>query len=82
MCWIYSIFQKDGTLAAVKSAPKMYLQSITTGTWLDPCFIPALPIDFFIKSTAGKYKLFPGVTNRYSAPQSVYNKCDINFIKT
>lgn len=59
------------TLAAVKSAPRTYLQSTTTGSWLEPSFTPASPTDCLIKSTAGKYKLFPGVIKRYSAPESV-----------
>lgn len=70
----YIEFSEQVTLAAVKSAPKMYLQSTTTGIWLHPCFIPALHTDCFIKSTAGKYKLFPGVINKYSIPLSAYNK--------
>lgn len=60
------------TFAAVKSAPKIWRQSMTTGSCEYPSLTPILQTFVLRKSTAGKYKLFPGVIIKYSKPEFVY----------
>jgi hypothetical protein len=60
------------TLAAVKSAPWMCLLSITTGTELDTCFMPALDTTFCTYSTEGNRRLLSGVIKRYSQPDGLW----------
>jgi hypothetical protein len=52
----------------VKSAPWMCLLSITTGTELEPCFMPAFDTRFRTYSTDGNTRLLSGVINMYSHP--------------
>lgn len=58
--------QHGRTLAAVKSAPCICLQSITTGIELSPCLSPALDTTALTYSTDGKTKLRSGVITKYS----------------